>query len=139
LQAVEIDCMCDTGHKPPTLQSRNEGEGPDLSGVGAPREIMMTFKTVLLASALVAAGSFGALAQSGSSQQRPAGTTAGSGAVSAATHCVDSAGVTRLKSEAQAKGTGSSTSGSASGPSAAGGTASGNAPGGNPGSALPKC
>jgi len=102
---------------------------------------MKVVKAIVLASTLLVVGGVGAWAQSGSAQ-RPAGTPApAGGGISAATHCLDSAGVARLKSEAQGKGSGSAqTSGTASTarPSTSG-TASSTAPGGNALSGLPKC
>jgi len=102
--------------------------------------MMKVFKAIVVASTLLVAGGLSAWAQSGT--QRPAGTPAPTGGnISAATHCLDSAGVARLKSEAQGKGSGSAqTSGTASTarPSTSG-TASSTAPGGNALSGLPKC
>ena len=103
---------------------------------------MKFVKTIVLASTLLAVGGLNAWAQSGSSQQRGTGTPApGAGNISAATHCLDSAGVARLKSEAQGRGTGSAqTSGTAANTGTARPSApSGSAPGGNVLSGLPKC
>jgi hypothetical protein len=54
---------------------------------------MKVVKAIVLASTLLVVGGVGAWAQSGSAQ-RPAGTPApAGGGISAATHCLDSAGV----------------------------------------------
>jgi len=104
--------------------------------------MMKVVKAIVVASTLLAVGGVSAWAQSGSAQ-RPAGTPAPAGGnISAATHCLDSAGVARLKSEAQGKGAGSATSGTAATGTArpsTSGTASSTAPGGNALSSLPKC
>src|SRR5262249_9567509 len=105
-----------TTYRRSCLAARGTNVGQqDLYRVGALREMMMkVVKAIVLASTILAVGGLNAWAQSGTSQ-RPAGTPApAGGGISAATHCVDSAGVTRLKSEVQAKGAGSAqTSGTA--------------------------
>jgi hypothetical protein len=110
---------------------------------------MKSLKTVLLVGTLVTAGAVAAAAQSGSSQGYMNSGAAAGGNISPATHCLDSNGVARLKSQAQGSGSAggsAATSGSAttSGSAATGGSArtgspAGSPPGGNPMSSLSKC
>ena len=102
---------------------------------------MKFVKAIVLASTLLAVGGLNTWAQSGSSQRGTGTPTPGSGNISAATHCLNSAGVARLKSDAQGRGTGSAqTSGTAANTGTARPSApSGSAPGGNVLSGLPKC
>jgi len=104
---------------------------------------MKFVKAIVLASTLLAVGGLNAWAQSGSSQPGTGTPAPGTGSISAATHCLDSAGVARLKSDAQGRGTGSAQTSGAAGtnrPSTSGSSApAGSAPGGNALSGLPKC